>query len=376
MVSHLRKQVGTDCGLEKKTPLFEEHVKAGARIVPFAGFLMPIQYSGIIEEHRAVRDAMGAFDLSHMGELEVTGPDAVTAIDRLLTNDIVGLDEGQVRYSPMCYPDAGIVDDLLVYRFEDHLMLVVNASNIEKDLDWIRENLRGNVRVEDISDETALIAIQGPRSEGFLQRFADLSLADLGYYHFGSGRVSGKDVTISRTGYTGEDGFELYLSPVDAAPVWETLLASGAEDGLRPIGLGARDTLRLEAGYMLYGNDIDETTSPLEAGLGWTVKLDGPEFIGCNLLERQKAEGVTRRMVAVTMLDRAIPRQHHAIRLAGNRVGELTSGTFSPTFGHGIGLGYVRREHARTGTDVDIEVREVAHPAKIVKKPMYKREGA
>lgn len=361
--------------MEKKTPLFEEHVKAGARIVPFAGFQMPIQYSGIIDEHRAVRELMGAFDLSHMGEFRVTGADAVTAIDRLVTNDVVGLHVGQVRYSPMCLPDAGIVDDLLVYRFEDHVMLVVNASNIEKDLAWIEENLQGDARAQDVSEDTALIALQGPRSEGFLQRFADVPLSEIGYYHFRSCRVDGRHATVSRTGYTGEDGFELYVAAADALRVWNTLLGAGGPEGLRPIGLGARDTLRLEAGYMLYGNDIDETTSPLEAGLGWTVRLDGPDFIGKSALERQKAEGVSRRMVAVDMLDRAIPRQHYPIGVNGDTVGELTSGTFSPTFGHGIGLAYVRREHARSGTEVTINIRDAAHPARIVKKPMYKREG-
>jgi aminomethyltransferase len=366
----------------KRTPLYEEHVKAGARMVDFAGFLMPIQYSGIIEEHRAVREAMGMFDLSHMGELRVTGPDSAAAVDGLVTNDIRGLESGQIRYTPMCYPDGGIVDDLLAYRFpddddgRDSVLLVVNASNIEKDLTWIREKIAGNAAVTDVSDETALIAVQGPLAEGFLQRFTEHDLRSIGYYHFVVGSIAGSMAFISRTGYTGEDGFELYLRVEDAAHVWRVLLENGSPEGLRPVGLGARDTLRLEAGYMLYGNDIDQSTTPLEAGLGWTVKFEDRDFIGKEALERQKAEGVTRRMAALEMLDRAIPRQHYSILIGDQPVGELTSGTFSPTFERGIGLGYLKREHAEPGTEVAVDIRNAPHPARLVKKPMYKREGA
>jgi aminomethyltransferase len=362
--------------LEKKTPLYAEHVKAGARLVPFAGFLMPIQYSGIIDEHRAVRTAMGMFDLSHMGEFVVTGPDAVAAVDGLVTNDIRGLAVGQVRYTPMCYPDGGIVDDLLVYRFPDHLLLVVNASNIEKDLSWVREHVPDSVTVEDVSDRTGLIAVQGPRSAAFLQTLTDVDLASMAYYHFTSGTVAGVEAIISRTGYTGEDGFELYLDAAVAPAVWQTLYQRGTAEGLKPIGLGARDTLRLEAGYMLYGNDIDNTTNPLEAGLGWTVKLGEHDFIGRGALERQKADGLTRRMVAVEVVDRAIPRPHFRIVDGDAPVGELTSGTFSPTLQHGIGLGYVAASYAKAGTDLSILIRDQPHPARVVRKPIYKREGA
>lgn len=363
-------------GLEQKTPLYEEHVNSSARLVPFAGFLMPIQYSGIIEEHRAVRQAMGIFDLSHMGEFRISGPDAASAVDRLLTNDISSLKPGQVRYSPMCYPEGGIVDDLLVYRFEDHFMLVVNASNIDKDFDWIQAHLPADVLLENVSDDTALIAVQGPRSEAFVQQHVDIDLSRIRSYEAVVGSVNGAPGVISRTGYTGEDGFEMYLRPADAGAAWRALIASGSPHGLKPVGLGARDTLRLEAGLMLYGNDIDDRTTPLEAGLGWTVKFGADDFIGRDVLERQKAEGVQRRMVAVKMEDRGIPRPHYEVRADGEHSGELTSGTYSPTFECGIGLGYVRSGVAKSGTRVNVVIRNQEHPAQVVRKPMYKREDA
>lgn len=362
--------------MEKETPLYAEHVEAGARMVPFAGFIMPLQYTGIIPEHRAVRQAAGLFDLSHMGEFRVSGSDAVQAIDRLVTNDIRGLEVGQVRYTPMTYPDGGIVDDLLVYRFADHLMLVVNAANIEKDFAWIEDHLQGDATLRDESDQTALIAIQGPRAADILQKLTEVDLSAIGYYHFTYGQVAGLDAIISRTGYTGEDGFELYVAPADAPVIWRSLLEAGSDEGIMPVGLGARDTLRLEAAYMLYGNDIDSSTSPLEAGLGWTVKFGEADFLGREVMEQQKASGLRRRMVQIEMLDRAIPRQHHRVWVDGDQVGELTSGTFSPTFQRGVGLGYVRADQARPGTEVEIEVRGDRHPARVVKKPMYKREGA
>jgi aminomethyltransferase len=276
----------------------------------------------------------------------------------------------------MCYPDGGIVDDLLVYRFEQHLMLVVNASNIDKDLQWIREHVEGDVQVENESETTALIAVQGPKSEAFLQRCTDVDLARIGYYHFTTGYLAGVEMVISRTGYTGEAGFELYSTAAEAPLVWRKLLDTGQSDGLKLVGLGARDTLRLEAGYMLYGNDIDATTSPLEAGLSWTVKFGPSDFVGRAVLENQKTEGLTRRMVAIDMKDRGIPRQHNPVTLGDETIGELTSGTFSPTFGRGIGLGYVRSDRSKVGTDVAIQVRQIRHPAQIVRKPMYKREDS
>jgi aminomethyltransferase len=356
--------------VDKKTPLYDEHVKAGARMVPFAGFLMPLQYSGIIEEHRAVRQSMGLFDLSHMGEFRVTGDRALEEVDRLVTNDINGLRQGQIRYTPMCYSDGGIVDDVLVYRGADHLMLVVNASNISKDLSWVLEHIAGGVRVEDISDQTALVAIQGPAAAGFVQALTDANIGQLEYYHFVNGSVSGTDAIISRTGYTGEDGFELYVSPDQVVDLWQSFLKNGSELGLSPAGLGARDTLRLEAGYMLYGNDIDQTTTPLEAGLGWTVKFAKHEFIGRASLEQQKEEGIQRRMMALEMLGRGIPRPHASILLDGRDIGELTSGTFSPTFNRGIGLGYVQSD-AKPGTEVNVAIRGQLLRARLARKPLY-----
>jgi aminomethyltransferase len=360
----------------KRTPLYEEHLKSGARIVPFAGFLMPIQYTGIIDEHRAVRQSMGMFDLSHMGELRVTGRTMIEAVDRLMTNDITTLDVHQARYTPMCYPDGGIVDDLLVYRFPDHIMLVVNASNIDQDMRWIQDHIGDGVAVEDESDTIALIAVQGPAASAFVQSLTDTDLDAIGYYHFATGSVAGVESVLSRTGYTGEDGFELYIGAEDAPRLWQALRRKGEPGGLKLVGLGARDTLRLEAGYMLYGNDIDQTTSPLEAGLGWTVKFLETDFVGRDALARQKAEGVRRRRMALEMLDRAIPRAHFPITAGGKQVGALTSGTFSPTFGRGIGLGYVSTENAKVGAAVVIEIRDQPHPAQLVRKPIYKRQGA
>ncbi|MGI8824161.1 MAG: glycine cleavage system aminomethyltransferase GcvT [Chloroflexota bacterium] len=359
--------------MEKKTALYDQHVTLGARIVPFAGYLMPLEYSGIVDEHRAVREEAGLFDLSHMGELRVEGEEAVEAVDYLVTNDIRGLDVYQIRYTPMCYPDGGIVDDLLVYRFADHLMLVVNASNIDKDLAWIVDHPAGDARIENVSDDVALIAIQGPKAEGILAQVTEIDLESIEYYWFTSGDVAGVDATVSRTGYTGEDGFELYVSPAGAPEVWQALLHAGQSSGLKPVGLGARDTLRLEAGYMLYGNDIDQGTSPLEAGLGWTVRFGASDFIAREVLEAQKANGAERRMVALEMQDRRIPRPHCAVFSGSDRIGELTSGTFSPTFKRGIALGYLASSHARPGTEVEVEIRDQRHAARVVRKPIYKR---
>ncbi|MGH2447896.1 MAG: glycine cleavage system aminomethyltransferase GcvT [Chloroflexota bacterium] len=361
--------------VEKKTALYQRHIDAGARVVPFAGFLMPVQYAGIVGEHQAVRERAGMFDLSHMGEFEIRGPGALAAVDRLVTNDIQGLQVGQIRYTPMTYPDGGIVDDILVYRYSDHLMLVVNAANIEKDRDWIGSHLPPDAQFTDVCDQVALIAVQGPRAEGIVQDLTPVKLGDISYYHFAEGEVNGTPATISRTGYTGENGFELYVAPNSAPSLWQALLRRGEPDGLVPAGLGARDTLRLEAGYMLYGNDIDHTTSPLEAGLGWTVKFGEQPFSGREVLERQKSEGVRRRMMALEMADRAIPRPHCRLYLNGEGVGEITSGTFSPTLQRGIGLGYVATG-LKAGTELQVDIRGQRHPALLVRKPHYKREGS
>jgi aminomethyltransferase len=342
-------------------------------MVPFAGFEMPIQYAGITSEHKAVRTTMGMFDLSHMGEFIVRGGDYLSVIDGLMTNEITNLEIGQARYTPMCFEHGGIVDDLLVYRYDNHVMLVVNASNIDKDLAWVRSHVSSDVCVDNVSDDTALIAVQGPDASAFVQTFTDRDLSSIGYYHFVEGMVATVPATMSRTGYTGEDGFELYVDADRAEEVWRALLAAGAPKGLCPVGLGARDTLRLEAGLALYGNDIDDSTSPLEGGLGWTVKLDGRDFVGAAALRKQKADGVTRRSVAFEMSGRGIPRQHCAVMSGERSVGEVTSGTFSPTFGKGLGLASVPMTMATVGTDLDIDIRGTTHSGCVVKRPMYRR---
>lgn len=357
----------------KHTPLYDQHVALAGKLVPFAGFEMPIEYTGIVSEHRAVRTSMGMFDLSHMGEATVTGRGSLEAIDNLVTNDIRALHVGQARYTPMCLADGGIIDDLLVYRYDSHLMLVINASNTEKDLEWITEHLPPGVSLANESDSIALIAIQGPKAVNFVQTLTAINVTDLVYYHFTTGEVAGVPATISRTGYTGEDGLELYVDASDAERLWGSLLSAGRSEGLVPVGLGARDTLRLEAGLALYGNDIDSATTPLEAGLGWTVKLNKDRFIGLEALRRQKSEGLKRRLVAIEMMDRSIPRPHYAITTGDLQVGELRSGTFSPTLSKGIGMGYVSTEYAKVGTELEVEIRGQKHPASVARKPFYQR---
>ncbi len=359
---------------EKKTALYEEHLKSGARILPFAGYLMPIEYSGIVAEHRAVRTAMGVFDLSHMGELEVRGASALESVDRLVTNQVSNLEVWQARYTPICRADGGIVDDVLVYRFPDHVMLVVNASNIEKDCGFLKENLPSGAHLSNVSDDISLLAVQGPTATSLIQSLSSDDICGIEYYHFAEGKVAGIPCIISRTGYTGEDGLELYVNgPKLARELWRALMEAGAPLGLVPVGLGARDTLRLEAGLALYGNDISDMTSPLEGSLGWTVKLAGRDFIGSEYLRSQKEHGVDRKLVAFSMKDRSIPRPHYPVFVGDSPVGEVTSGSYSPTFNRGIGLALIETAHAKVGTPVEILIRGEKHPAEIVKKPIYSR---
>ena len=358
---------------ERRTPIYDEHVAAGAKIAPFAGYLMPIEYSGIIAEHRAVRSSAGMFDLSHMGEFVLRGVGAVASIDRLVTNDIVGLEVWQARYTPLTRDDGGIVDDILVYHYPDRILLVVNASNIAKDFDWIAEHLGSDTSIEDVSDETALIAVQGPRATMFVQTLTESDIKGIQYYHFIEGDICGVPATISRTGYTGEDGVELYVESGRARELWQLLREHGEPFGLTLIGLGARDTLRLEAGLALYGNDIADTTTPLEASLGWTVKMGGDDFIGKAALAAQKEHGVGRRLLAFSMNDRSIPRPHYAVFSGDTRIGEVCSGSFSPTFGKGIGFAYIDTGGAAVGDHVEIEIRGQRHPAQLEKKPIYRR---
>ena len=359
----------------QRTPFYEAHVRAGAKIVEFAGFEMPIQYSGIVEEHRRVRKAVGVFDVSHMGEVAIHGPGALAFIQRITVNDVSKMVEGRVQYSAMCYEDGGIVDDLLVYHCGDHYLLVINASNTEKDIAWMRAHATGAVTIEDRSDVTGLLAVQGPRSLETLQRLTELDLGTIQYYHWKPGKIAGVDALVSRTGYTGELGFELYVGPDPAAglALWDAIMEAGREHGIGPVGLGARDTLRLEMGYCLYGNDIDQTTNPLEAGLGWITKLDKGEFLGRPALQAVKQKGTTRKLVGFSMNDRAFPRHGYEIRAGGRRVGTVTSGTFSPMLEQGIGMGYVDVAHAAPGTALDIMVRDRGVPASVVSLPFVRK---
>jgi aminomethyltransferase len=357
----------------RHTPLFDEHVALGAKIVPFAGYRMPIQYpTGINAEHQAVRKAAGLFDVSHMGEFEVWGERAEDFLQHVTTNDVSRLEEWQAQYSTLPRDDGTLIDDLLVYRFPDHFMLVVNASNRERDWEWIsRYADRFGVELRDRSDGVALLALQGPASEAILARLSDAPLPEIGYYRFRAGEVDGRPAVISRTGYTGEDGFELYLDAADAAAVWRRLLEVGRADGLVPVGLGARDSLRLEMGYALYGNDLDDRRTPLEAGLGWVVKLDKGDFVGREALQRQKAEGVRERLVGFRLTARGFPRRGYTVRFDGRDAGSVTSGTLSPSLGEGIGMAYLPVEAAKPGTRVEVVIRDQAVPAEVVRPPFY-----
>lgn len=362
----------------KRTPLYDVHRASGARMVPFAGWEMPVQYTGIMEEHRAVRTRAGLFDVSHMGEIDLTGAGALALAQRLVTNDVGRLETDQARYSPMCTPAGGIIDDLLVYRLSDrHIMLVVNAANTEEDLAWIREHAGADVHVADRSEEIALLALQGPRAEEILQRLTPVSLDAIKYYWFRQEvEVAGRRTLVSRTGYTGEDGFEIYAASQSAVHLWNAILDAGRSAGLLPAGLGARDTLRLEAGILLHGNDMDKTTTPLEAGLGWTVKLTKGEFIGAEALRRQKAEGISRRLVGFTLKDRVIARHGFAIRRDGEEIGRVTSGSFGPTVEKSIGLGFISLRYAEPGQPLAVEIRGRPVSGTVTKLPFYTRGRA
>jgi aminomethyltransferase len=360
----------------RRTPLHACHVEAGAKLVDFAGWEMPVQYQGLIEEHRAVRQAAGLFDVSHMGEVRVRGPQATAFLDAITPNAVSKLAPGRAHYSGLLTPEATYLDDLLIYRFaaEDYL-IVVNASNATADAAEIARRAAGwDVEVRDISEEWALIAFQGPRAAGVLQRLTGTELGAIRYYGFAEGALDGTPVIFSRTGYTGEDGFEVFVAPDAAAAVWRRLLAEGQAEGVVPCGLGARDTLRLEAGMALYGHEIDATTTPFEAGLDWVVKLDkGCDFIGREVLVAQKASGVHRRLVGFEVVGRGIARQGHTLWQADRELGAVTSGTWSPTFEKALGMAYVPSELAAPGTAVEIDVRGRRLPAKLVPLPFYKR---
>lgn len=363
----------------KRTPLYDEHVELGARMIPFAGFEMPVQYrEGVRNEHIQVRRQAGVFDVSHMGEFMIRGASARAFVDYLVTNDVSRLERNQALYTVMCKRDGGIVDDLLVYRFQDRLRLVVNAANIEKDFAWVEARLEDfgsdDVELTDESEEIGLLALQGPESEAIVDPLTDLDAGGIGYYRFAEGSVAGEPCVLSRTGYTGEDGFEIYCAAAATPKIWNAILDAGG-GRVKPVGLGARDTLRLEMGYALYGNDIDEETNPLEAGLGWTVKLHKGDFVGREALREQKERGLERKLCGFVMAGRVFPRPGYEIRVDGERVGEVRSGTVGPSVGEGIGTGYVPPEHAAVGSEIEVVVRGRAAPAEVVKTPFYK-EGS
>ncbi len=359
----------------KRTALYDAHKKLGAKIVDFSGWEMPVQYSAIMDEHRAVRNSAGIFDVSHMGEIEVRGIDAVKTLQLLTVNDVSRLNDDECQYSMMCYPDGGIVDDIIVYRLSgEKFMLCVNASNADKDYRWIMENLGAGqaVEAENISDTISQIAIQGKNSEAILGKISDADLPLIKYYCFKRCKVDKVDAIVSRTGYTGEDGFEVYMKNEYAVRIWDRLLETGKEYGIKPVGLGARDILRLEMKYPLYGNDISEKTTPLNAGLEWVVKFDKGDFIGKKSLLEQKEKGVNRKLIGFEMIDRGIPRSHYAIFKGGSRIGDVTSGTMSPSLNKAIGIGYVRTEMSNIGEEIEIDIRGNYPKAKIVKTPFYK----
>jgi len=359
----------------QRTPLYDRLKEYPAKWVPFGGWEMPVEFGGILKEHRCVRQGAGLFDLSHMGELDVIGRDvdeAVAHVQRLVTNDIASLEPGAARYTAVCRPDGGILDDIIVYRSAKALTLVVNASNTSRMFEWFSVHAPVGVRIKDRTLETALIALQGPKAAEILRPLSSVDVDALRFYHFEEGLVGNVPCVVSRTGYTGEDGFELYTHESKAVELWDTLIAAGAPHGIAPIGLGARDTLRLEACYALYGNEIDEDHNPLEAGLGWVVKLQKGDFIGREALLEIKQRGLSRTLVGLTMEDRGVPRHGFELLHQDRPIGVVTSGTFSPTLEHAVALGYVEKEFKAPGTEVDVKIRNSAARAKVAKTPFYR----
>jgi aminomethyltransferase len=360
----------------KTTPFTETHIALGAKMHEFAGYNMPIEYSGIIDEHMTVCNGVGVFDVSHMGEFWVKGPNALEFLQQVTSNNVAILPIGKAQYT--CFPneEGGIVDDLLVYHYEDEkYLLVVNAANIEKDWNWCVSHNTVGAELENSSDRMAQLAIQGPKATEVLQRLTPVNLSEIPYYAFATGEFAGcKDVIISNTGYTGAGGFELYFYPEDGKKIWDAIFEAGAPEGIKPIGLGARDTLRLEMGFCLYGNDLSDTTSPLEAGLGWITKfVEGKNFTARAILEKQKAEGVTRKLVAFEMIDRGILRHgYKLVNAEGEEIGEVTSGTMSPTRKIGIGMAYVAKAYTALDTEIFIDVRGRKLKVKVVKAPFRK----
>lgn len=359
----------------KNTALTQTHIALGAKMVPFAGYNMPVSYSGLNDEHATVRNAVGVFDVSHMGEFILKGDNALKLIQKVTSNDASVLIDGKAQYSCLPNEKGGIVDDLLVYRIDEKTyMLVVNASNIEKDWNWIGDHDTFGVEMHNISEKTSLLAIQGPQATATLQKLTSVNLSEIPYYSFAKGTFCGvENVIISNTGYTGAGGFEIYFENEDADKIWNAIFEAGQEFGIKPIGLGARDTLRLEMGFCLYGNDIDDTTSPIEAGLGWITKFT-KEFTNRAAIEKQKTEGVTKKLVGFEMIERGIPRHDYQIADAnGSIIGKVTSGTQSPSLNIALGMGYVNTEYSKAGTEIFILIRDKAIKAKVCKIPFLKK---
>lgn len=357
----------------KETALYDVHKSLGAKIIPFAGFLMPVQYKGIIAEHRRVRTTVGIFDVSHMGEFEFRGADAQKFLNWITINNVARLEVGQVQYSAMCYPDGGIVDDLLVYRFQDRYFMVVNAANLAKDRDWVQEHLLPKgLEFTDISDDTTLLAVQGPYSAHLLKDITSPGITSLEYYHFFEGKVAGVDAMISRTGYTGELGYEIYVDRSHSESLWKALFPAGKPYDVEPIGLGARDTLRLEMKYCLYGNDIDAATNPLEADLGWITKLKKGDFIGRDAILKARESGLNRKLIGYEVLSKVIPRHGYPIYKGDKPVGITTSGNYSAMLGRGIGMGYVPIQLAEVGTELQLSLRGSFHTIRVVETPFYR----
>ncbi len=359
----------------KNTALTNKHIELGAKMVPFAGYNMPVQYEGVNAEHETVRNGVGVFDVSHMGEFLLSGPNALALIQKVTTNDASVLFDGKAQYSCMPNGKGGIIDDLIIYRINaEAYFLVVNASNIEKDWNWISSHNDLGVDMKNLSDDYSLLAIQGPKAAEAMQSLTDVSLSEMVYYTFQYGKFAGiENVMISATGYTGSGGFEIYVKNQDVELLWDRVFEAGKDWGIKPIGLAARDTLRLEMGFCLYGNDIDDTTSPLEAGLGWITKFT-KDFVDSTSLQQQKEAGVSRKLIAFEMIDRGIPRHDYQILdNDGNVIGKVTSGTMSPSMKLGIGLGYVTVEHSKLESEIYIEIRDKGVKAKVVKLPFYKK---
>ncbi len=360
----------------KRTPLYEAHVKLGGKMIDFGGWELPVQYEGIIEEHEKVRRAAGIFDVSHMGEIIVKGSGAEEFLEGVVTNSILKAKDNQIVYSPMCYPNGGVVDDLLVYKYSrEYYLLVVNASNTLKDFEWLMESRRGQVEIEDVSENFAQLALQGPKAESILQKLTDTNLSDIKFYHFlPRVTVGGFSAIVSRTGYTGEDGFEVYLEAGSGEALWNSVLEAGKEEGLVPVGLGARDTLRFEAALPLYGQEISGEITPLEAGLNRFVKLGKVSFTGKEALQEQIAKGLKRKLVGFEMVERGIPRSHYEVKINGKTEGFVTTGSYSPTLKRNIGMALINSEYAIEENLIDIEIRNKCVKAKIISLPFYSKK--